>query len=97
MKNTLLLLSTALLLTFTPMFAKANSVILKADVTNGTAGDRKITLVEIQDYMAQYQIEIVGYSTITGSENLYARDTRGNTYVVYVQAGYIGGFSEVDY
>jgi hypothetical protein len=97
MKTKLLLLSTAFILTFSPMFAKSSIENIKADVSGSATTGTKITLADVQDYMWQYQIQIVGYATITGSENVYARDIKGITYIVYVQAGIITGWDESNF
>jgi hypothetical protein len=95
MKNKFLLLSAAILFAFTPMHAGAAKTEVKSSITV-TIG-KTASLDQVQQYMSDYGIIIVGMSTITGTENVYARDDKGSTYIIYISNGIWNGWDHVDY
>jgi hypothetical protein len=95
MKNKFLLLSAAILFAFTPMHAGTAKAEVKSKISLTIT--KVVTIGQVQQYMSDYGIMIVGMATITGTENVYARDDKGYNYIIYVTDGVPTMWDHVDY
>ena len=98
MKNTLLLLVTAFVLSTTATFATNTPASTPASTMDAPATGTKADMTEmIRAYMASYNIQVMYISQIQGCNNYTAKDVDGVWYVVYTDGAIIRGHEEIDY